>query len=67
IRFKADTEVLIHEGLPIIIKWINTLKELGIINRVTFDTYDPEIERYGGAIAMEKAEKIFYLDSLISL
>ncbi|PFO21810.1 hypothetical protein COJ79_05790 [Bacillus thuringiensis] len=67
IRFKADKEVLIHEGLPIIIKWINILKELGIINRVTFDTYDPEIERYGGAIAMEKAEKIFYLDSLISL
>lgn len=59
--------MLIHQGLPTLVKWLKKLKETGIVYKANFDTYDPEIERYGGPVLIEQAEDIFYYDSLIAL
>ncbi|MFP7416529.1 lantibiotic dehydratase [Priestia filamentosa] len=67
VRFKGNSEELIHEGIPKIIEWTNELRKIGIINKLVFDTYDPEIERYGGPKVIELAEKLFHLDSCIAL
>ncbi|MFS0882373.1 lantibiotic dehydratase [Metabacillus niabensis] len=67
IRFKADSEILIKKGIPSIMNWTKRLRDIGIINRVCFDTYDPELERYGGPSVIGKAEEVFYYDSLITL
>jgi thiopeptide-type bacteriocin biosynthesis protein len=39
------------------------LASTGAIWRVQLDTYEPEIERYGGAAALPLAERIFQADS----
>src|SRR5262249_27282430 len=40
-----------------------TALEDGLVWRVQFDTYEREVERYGGAAAIELAEQIFHADS----
>lgn len=67
IRFKASSDTLIHQGLPSIMKWLQKVKSLGIIHKISFDTYDPEIERYGGSKLIDEAENVFHYDSLITL
>ena len=67
IRFRAPSDMLIHQGLPTLVKWLKKLKETGIVYKANFDTYDPEIERYGGPVLIEQAVDIFYYDSLIAL
>ena len=44
--------------------WIHNLLEENLISRVTFDTYDREIERYGGLQFIKHVEQIFDLDSI---
>ncbi|MDI5969884.1 lantibiotic dehydratase [Streptomyces sp. SL13] len=47
--------------------WAARLRRLGMINRVAFDTYDPEWERYGGPDTMAGAEQVFHADSVVAL
>ncbi|MCB5908452.1 lantibiotic dehydratase [Streptomyces pinistramenti] len=47
--------------------WAARLRRLGLINRVVFDTYDPEWERYGGPDTMAGAERVFHADSVAAL
>jgi lantibiotic biosynthesis protein len=35
----------------------------GLVHRLVFDTYEREIERYGGLDALEQAETLFWIDS----
>ncbi|ACJ34797.1 lantibiotic dehydratase [Anoxybacillus flavithermus] len=63
IRIKGDTEYFI----PKIFKWANKLKNNNKIKKIVLDTYNPEIERYGGPLLIEKAENIFYQDSLVAI
>ena len=42
---------------------LETLLERGELQRYAFDTYCPELERYGGAEAIEAAEILFHHDS----
>lgn len=35
----------------------------GLVRRLVFDTYEREVERYGGAIGVEAAEQYFWADS----
>lgn len=37
--------------------------ESGLLARLTFDTYEREVERYGGSIALPLCEKLFWSDS----
>ncbi|MCZ4123541.1 lantibiotic dehydratase [Streptomyces sp. H39-S7] len=43
--------------------WANGLRQLGLIGEITFDTYHPEIGRYGTGAAMAAAEALFAADS----
>nr|WP_285840964.1 lantibiotic dehydratase [Cytobacillus kochii] len=50
-----------------IIQLFNELNFLYYIERITIDTYEREIERYGEVNLIGHAEEIFFIDSLISL
>jgi thiopeptide-type bacteriocin biosynthesis protein len=43
--------------------WAHSLRERGISGRLAFDTYDPEVGRYGSGPAMDAAETVFAADS----
>jgi lantibiotic biosynthesis protein len=63
IRFKGETNNLICKCTPIINEKIKLWINKGFINRVVYDTYDPEIERYGGPNLIHLAEEVFMKDS----
>ncbi|MEX2984239.1 thiopeptide-type bacteriocin biosynthesis protein [Streptomyces sp. C36] len=46
--------------LPALHAWARTLRHLGLLQDLTLCSYEPEIERYGGAEAMEAAEQVFH-------
>jgi thiopeptide-type bacteriocin biosynthesis protein len=43
--------------------WAEELRQEGIIRRLVFDTYDPEVGRYGDGAVMAAAENVFTADS----
>lgn len=45
--------------------WLHILESNGLISKVTYDTYEREIIRYGGLELIEDAENVFYKDSII--
>lgn len=45
-------------------EWVQQLRQAGIAGRLVFDTYYPEVGRYGNAAAMDAAEAAFVADSL---
>ncbi|MBG9542864.1 hypothetical protein ABE29_08730 [Cytobacillus firmus] len=63
IRLKGDPDLLVAKGIPSIYQWANTMKKEGLLNRMVIDTYDPEIERYGGSDLISSAETFFSKDS----
>ena len=55
-RLHGELLVRLHEGLePFVAS--------GNVSRVQLDTYQPEIERYGGAVGIDLSEQIFQADS----
>src|SRR5262249_48309817 len=62
IRFNGTPERLIKELLPSF-HTFGQLLEAGRIWKVQLDTYEREIERYGGVEAMLASEDIFFADS----
>lgn len=63
IRFYGDPDRVRLELLPLIHSTLNPLLASGKIWKIQFDTYEQEIERYGGVAGMSAAEKIFFADS----
>lgn len=63
LRFKGEPNILIRELMPRIYTWALKLKREGILSRLAVDTYEPEIERYGGPEVIEMAERLFSADS----
>jgi lantibiotic biosynthesis protein len=63
LRFRGDPNRLLTELLPEICAWGGELINEGMCQRFAFDTYDREIERYGGAAGMAAVEAIFTADS----
>jgi len=43
--------------------WVQLLRDAGLAGRSTFDTYAPEVGRYGHGAAMDAAEAVFVADS----
>ncbi|SMD26837.1 lantibiotic dehydratase [Kibdelosporangium aridum] len=63
IRWTGDPRWLTGELAPRVLRWSAELVERGYCTRVALDTYDRELERYGGPTALEAAESLFAADS----
>jgi thiopeptide-type bacteriocin biosynthesis protein len=63
VRFKGPPEMLVKYLLPIITDVINGFLHTNQLWRMQLDTYEREIERYGGLSGMDAAESVFYADS----
>ncbi|KIO68335.1 hypothetical protein B4064_0974 [Caldibacillus thermoamylovorans] len=51
---------------PDIKQWLRTLMEKGLLSRFSIDTYEKEIERYGGRELIHFAETLFCTDSIVT-
>lgn len=65
-RFHVRSEQGSVDLLPLFYQWTTTLLHEGMISKVVIDTYEPEIERYGGPQLMPLAEVVFSYDSDVS-
>lgn len=63
VRFGGDPGQLLSGLLPALCKWAQDLIDDGFCSKLSLDTYEREIERYGGLAAMPSAEQIFSVDS----
>ncbi|MEV0385753.1 lantibiotic dehydratase [Nonomuraea sp. NPDC050643] len=63
LRFHGDPGLLGREVLPLVHDWAADLCRAGLARSLVLDTYEPEVERYGGAEALEAAERAFAADS----
>jgi thiopeptide-type bacteriocin biosynthesis protein len=63
VRFFGDPARLFGTVLPALHDATAPLLDDGSMWRIQVDTYDREVERYGGPAAIELVEKLFWLDS----
>jgi thiopeptide-type bacteriocin biosynthesis protein len=63
IRFNGAPATIARELLPQVFDSFNPLLASGKLFRIELDTYEREIERYGGVEGMLAAEDIFFADS----
>jgi len=64
LRFRGELTTLLGQLLPALVAWGEPLVEARNIHKVVIDSYDREIERYGGLKGLEIAERIFASDSV---
>ena len=65
VRIKGSSEELMNNYYQISQK-LKILKNQHIVNNIIIDTYDREIERYGGIEVFQSVENLFILDSHMS-
>lgn len=63
LRVHGAPDRLLHETLPVLHRVTAPLLESGQLWRVQLDTYEREVERYGGAAGIGLAERVFHADS----
>lgn len=63
LRFSGDPSILRERLLPSLCQWSSSLMMRGTCLHFAFDTYDREIERYGGLAGIGLAERLFGADS----
>lgn len=63
IRFHANQNTDLVKNY--FIQWLNTVSENYSYKKICFDTYEREVERYGGKYAIDLAEELFFADSLL--
>jgi thiopeptide-type bacteriocin biosynthesis protein len=63
VRFRGDSARLQEEVLSQLSPIDARLADVGAYWRLEVDTYDREVERYGGLAGVELAERIFHVDS----
>jgi len=63
LRVCGDPQGLLHQTLPALSALTGPLLDSGQLWRVELDTYEREVERYGGARGIEIAEQVFHADS----
>jgi thiopeptide-type bacteriocin biosynthesis protein len=67
LRFHGKPDGLWGELLPRLHGWATRLRQEGLLITAVLDSYDPEVERYGGPEAMADAERVFHADSALAL
>ncbi len=63
VRVEGEAATLLSTVLPRLAEAVAPALEAGIVWRTQLDTYEREVERYGGASWIETAERIFAADS----
>lgn len=63
VRLRGEPDRLRREVLPLVTRLAVPLLESAALSRVQLDTYQREIERYGGDAGMELSERLFHHDS----
>src|SRR5207302_1496851 len=63
LRIHGAPNRLLHETLPLLTRITAPLLEGGQLWRVQLDTYEREVERYGGEAGIALAERVFHADS----
>jgi thiopeptide-type bacteriocin biosynthesis protein len=63
VRFHGDAARLTGELLPLLNVALARATDAGLVLQVAVGTYEREVERYGGAEAIEIAESLFHSDS----
>ena len=63
LRFRGTPERLVGQLVPQVCTWAADLMRDGFCLRFCFDTYDREVERYGGEMGAATAEALFAADS----
>lgn len=67
LRFKIKNNDDFEDLRYRIIHWIDFLLEYGFCNDVSFNLYEREIERYGGTSFLTVCERMFSIDSFLTL
>ena len=67
LRLHGDPTRLLSEVLPALLDAADGLVAEGVVWRVQLDTYEREVERYGGAAGMRLSEQLFHIDSEAAL
>jgi thiopeptide-type bacteriocin biosynthesis protein len=63
LRFHGDPQALSRDLLPQLWECTNPEIQRGTLWRIQLDTYEREVERYGGLAGIDIAERLFQLDS----
>lgn len=63
IRWQGDPDLLLRHLLPQVGEFAEQLVASGRLGKLVVDTYDREVERYGGLAGLEVCEDIFHVDS----
>ncbi len=64
LRVRFHTEVAYETLLSKILPWANQLASADVCSEFSVMTYDREVERYGGTLAMSLVEELFCIDSI---
>jgi thiopeptide-type bacteriocin biosynthesis protein len=65
VRFHGDPRQLMGPLLRVACAWAGQLVADGTCSRFAVDTYEREVERYGGPAAIDDAETVFCADSTV--
>jgi len=63
VRFRGEPARLLSVVLPALERALAPMIEHGVARKLVLDSYEREIERYGGARAIELVEQVFWRDS----
>jgi thiopeptide-type bacteriocin biosynthesis protein len=63
VRLHGEPQQLAAELWPRLAPWLRALVDDGWCHRVALDTYEREVERYGGPEQIDRAERVFAADS----
>ncbi|HTJ43755.1 MAG TPA: lantibiotic dehydratase [Kofleriaceae bacterium] len=63
VRLHGDPQRLVTNVLPALYRAAQPLLDAGAVRKIMLDTYEREVERYGGDHGIELVERIFWHDS----
>ena len=63
-RWQGAPDLLLRHLLPQVTDFAGQLVDAGRITRLVIDSYDRELERYGGPVGLEVCEDLFHIDSV---
>lgn len=63
LRFRGASSRLLSNLLPLVSSWATDLMDRGELQRFAFDTYERELDRFGGPAGTTVAEELFFAES----